>query len=92
MTTRIIVALAAIGVLAGCASSAVQENYGSAAASLITAQTANPDTLANPSTAIVTGVDGEYAYRVIDEMRKDVAKPVEVKEPIQMMLWGEGGR
>jgi len=92
MTTRIILTLAAAGLLAGCASTATQDNWGQASASLITAQTANPATLTSPSEAIVTGVDGEYAYKVIDEMRKDVAKPEEVKQPIQMTLWGQGGQ
>ena len=92
MTTRIILTLAAVGILAGCASTAVQEDWGQASASLITAQTANLETLTSPSTAIITGVDGEYAYKVIEEMRKDVTKPEVVKEPIQMMLWGQGGQ
>ena len=92
MTTRIILTLAVLGVLAGCTTTALQDNWGQASASLITAQTANPESLTNPSTAIVTGVDGEYAYKVIDEMRKDVTKPEEVKQPIQMMLWGQGGQ
>ncbi len=92
MTTRIIVVLAAAGVLAGCATTQTEEQWGAAAASLITAQTANPATLTSPSTALVEGVDGEYAAKVIAEMRKDVAKPTEVKEPIQMTIWGQGGR
>lgn len=92
MTTRIILTLAVVGLVAGCASTALQENWGEAAGSLITAQTANPDSLSNPSTATVTGVDGEYAYKVIEAMRKDVAKPEEVKQPIQMTLWGQGGQ
>lgn len=92
MTTRIILTLAAAAALAGCASTALQDHWGQAAASLIPAQTANPATLTNPSTAPVTGVDGEYAYKVIEQMRKDVARPEEVKQPIQMTLWGQGGQ
>lgn len=92
MTTRIILTLAVAGILAGCSTTALQENWGQASASLITAQTANPESLTNPSTAIVTGVDGEYAYKVIEQMRSDVTKPEEVKQPIQMTLWGQGGQ
>ena len=92
MTTRIILTLAVLGVLAGCTTTALQDNWGQASASLITAQTANPESLTSPSTATVTGVDGEYAYKVIDQMRKDVSKPEEVKKPIEMVLWGEGGQ
>jgi len=54
MTTRIIVALAVIGALAGCSTTATQEDYGNSVASLIQAQTANPETLTNPSTAPAT--------------------------------------
>lgn len=92
MTTRIILTLAVVGVLAGCTTTALQDNWGQSSASLITAQTANPESLTNPSTAIVTGVDGEYAYKVIEQMRGDVTKPEEVKQPIQMTLWGQGGQ
>lgn len=92
MTTRFILTLAVAGVLAGCTTTALQENWGQSSASLIAAQTANPETLTNPSTATVTGVDGEYAYKVIDEMRKGVTKPEEVKQPIQMTIWGQGGQ
>lgn len=92
MTTRIILSLALVGVLAGCASTELQDNWGESSASLITAQTANPESLTNPSTAIVTGVDGEYVYKAIEEMRNDVTKPEEVKQPIQMTLWGQGGQ
>ena len=92
MTTRIILTLAVVGVLAGCTTTALQDSWGQSAGSLITAQTANPESLTNPSTAIVTGVDGEYAYKVIEQMRGDVTKPEEVKQPIQMPLWGQGGQ
>lgn len=90
MTIRIIVALAVVGALAGCATTATEEDYGNSVSSLIQAQTANPETLTNPSTAAVTGVDPDYANNVVIEMRKDVSKPAEVKEPIEMVLWGSG--
>ncbi len=44
MTTKIIVALAALGMLAGCATTDFDEFYGQSVASLIVAQTANPET------------------------------------------------
>jgi uncharacterized lipoprotein len=91
MTTRIIVALAALGMLAGCATSNVQEDYGKSLGSLISAQTANPATLTAPSDAMVTGVDPDYANNVVIEMRKAVAKPAEVKQPIEMVLMGSQG-
>jgi type IV pilus biogenesis protein CpaD/CtpE len=88
MTTRIIIALAVIGALAGCSTTATQEDFGNSVASLIQAQTANPETLTNPSAVPVTGVDADYANNVVTEMRKDVSQPAEVKEPIEMVLWG----
>lgn len=91
MTTRIIVALAAIGALAGCASTATQEDFGKSVGSLIQAQAYNPATLTTPSTAAVTGVDPDYANNVVDEMRQDVSKREEVKDPIEMLLLGSGG-
>lgn len=88
MTIRIIVALAVIGALAGCVTTATEKDFGNSVSSLITAQTANPETLTNPSTAAITGTDPDYANAVIKEMRKDVSKPAEVKEPIEMVIWG----
>jgi type IV pilus biogenesis protein CpaD/CtpE len=91
MTTKIIVALAALGMLAGCATTDFDEFYGQSVASLIAAQTANPETLSNPSDAAVTGVDPDYANNVVIEMRKAVAKPSDVKDPIEMVLMGTQG-
>jgi len=94
MTIKIIATLAAVVVLAACAGtqSAVEVDFGLSVDSLINAQVANPATLSNPSTAPVTGVDPDYADNVVKEMRQSVAKPAEVKEPIQMiLLGGQGG-
>ena len=91
MSNRMIVALAVSGALAGCASGPVHTDYGSSVASLISAQTANPVTLTAPSDAMVTGTDPDYANNVVTEMRKDVAKPADVKKPIEMVLMGSGG-
>jgi uncharacterized lipoprotein len=93
MTIKIIVALAVIGALAGCeTTTAVQEDYGNSLASLVKAQTANPETLTNPSTAAVTGVDPDYARAALGEMRKSVSKPQDIREPIEMVfLSGETG-
>jgi type IV pilus biogenesis protein CpaD/CtpE len=93
MTTRIIVALAAIGTLAGCATTATEADFGNSVTSLIGAQTANPATLTNPSVAPVTGVDPDYANNVVEQFRKDVSKPDKIKEPIEMVfMGGQGGR
>jgi type IV pilus biogenesis protein CpaD/CtpE len=86
MTAKIIVALAAIGALAGCATTATEEDFGNSVASLIKAQTANPATLTSPSTQAVTGVDPDYANNVVAVLRKDVSKPEEVKKPIELAV------
>ena len=58
------------------------------------AQTANPETISNPSTEAPTGVDPDYANEVIKVMRETVSKPEEVREPlvIQVGSQGQGGR
>lgn len=93
MTIRTIVALAAVTALAGCATGALEADYGNSVASMINAQTANAATLASPSAAPVTGVDPDYANKVVTEMRKDVSKPEDVRKPIEMAVItsGSGG-
>ena len=39
----------------------------------------------------MTGVDPDYATKVIEAMRESVAKPAEVKEPIEIRVGGQGG-
>jgi type IV pilus biogenesis protein CpaD/CtpE len=93
MSIRIILAVFAAALFAGCANtkSATEADFGNSMASLVKAQTANPATVANPSTEPVTGVDPDYATNVIDAMREDVAKPAEVKQPIEIRVGGQGG-
>jgi len=97
MTSKIIIALAAIGALAACSSTPTSTapggtaaDFGNSVASLIKAQTADPATLSNPSGAPVTGVEPDYANNVVDAMRKSVAKPDEVKQPIEILVGGQG--
>lgn len=98
MTMKIIAALATIVALAACANtttmtapSATEADFGNSVGSLIKAQTADPATLANPSTEPVTGVEPDYATNVVKAMRESVAKPAEVKEPIVIRVGGQGG-
>jgi len=98
MSIRIIAALAATGALAACAGTttmtapgATEADFGNSVSSLIRAQTADPSTLSSPSTAPVTGVDPDYAGNVIKAMRENVAKPAEVKQPIEIRVGGQGG-
>ena len=58
-------------------------------ASLKKAQAADPSKISNPSTEPVTGVDPDYAGNVIEAMRESVAKPENVKQPIEIRVGGQ---
>lgn len=98
MTIKIALPLALVIGLSACTSttdmtapSGTEADFGNSVNSLIKAQTANPATLTNPSTEPVTGVDPDYAGNVIEAMRESVAKPAEVKQPIEIRVGGPGG-
>jgi uncharacterized lipoprotein len=91
MTTKTIVALAVVGALAGCSGMPLEADYGRSVDSLIKAQAANPETLTSPSLAVVTGVDPDYANNVVKAFRKDISKPEDIRQPIQMVLMGSSG-
>jgi len=93
MIIRITIAFCAAMSLAACANTptATEADFGNSVASLVKAQTADPATLSNPSAEPVTGVDPDYATGVIEAMRESVAKPSEVKQPIEIRVGGEGG-
>jgi hypothetical protein len=99
MIIRITFMLVAAAGLAACAGSnamnarsATEQDFGNSVASLVKAQTADPSTLSSPSTEPVTGVDGDYVNNVINAMRENVAKPAEVKQPIELRVGGQGGQ
>jgi type IV pilus biogenesis protein CpaD/CtpE len=96
MTIKITAALTVIIGVAACADtstmtapSATEADFGNSVHSLVKAQTADPATLSNPSTAPVTGVDPDYAGNVIKAMREGAAKPADVKQPIQITVGGQ---
>jgi type IV pilus biogenesis protein CpaD/CtpE len=93
MTIRISIALCAAMGLAACADTptATEDDFGNSVASVVKAQTANPATLSNPSAEPVTGVDPDYASKVIEAMRGSAAKPEEVKQPIEIRVGGQEG-
>jgi type IV pilus biogenesis protein CpaD/CtpE len=99
MTIKIALSLALIIGASACTSTTAvappegtEADFGNSVNSLIKAQTANPETLSNPSTEPVTGVDPDYAGNVIEAMRESVAKPAEVKQPIEIRVGGQGGQ
>jgi hypothetical protein len=90
MTIKILTILAVAGCLAACVeTSNVSADFGNSARSLVTAQTANPETLTNPGDATITGVDPDYANNVVEEMRKDVPKAEKIRKPLEISLAGE---
>ena len=90
MNAKQMLLLAALAAIAGCSNtkSATEADFGNSAASLVTAQAADPATLANPSTEPVKGVDPDYADAVIKAMREDVSKREEVHDPLAIRVLG----
>ena len=93
VNTKIILAVAALAALAASGRSmmkptATEADFGNSHASLVRAQTQNPETLTHPSTEAPTGVDPDYANNVLKTMRETVSKPGEVKKPIEIKIDG----
>jgi type IV pilus biogenesis protein CpaD/CtpE len=93
MNVTTILAVSAVLAVAACTNSktATEADFGNSKASLINAQTANPEVLSNPSTETVTGVDPDYASNVIKAMRENVSTPEEVQQPISIRVGGNQG-
>lgn len=67
----------------------VEADYRKSVNEMIQAQVANPATLANPSTAVVTGADPDMVNTAIDAMRGHVAKPEDVQRDIVLKVGGK---
>lgn len=91
MNKQIVFLSAALAALAACtnAKTATEADFGNSMASLQKAQAADPSKISNPSTEPVTGVDPDYADNVIEAMRESVAKPENVKQPIEIRVGGQ---
>jgi type IV pilus biogenesis protein CpaD/CtpE len=75
--------------VAGCAHQTPAEaDYGRAVREMINAQVADPATLANPSTAAVTGADPDMVNAAVKTMREHVAQPGDVKRDIVVKVGG----
>jgi type IV pilus biogenesis protein CpaD/CtpE len=94
MNARIIFTLAAAVALVACGSltrpTETEADFGISVASVRQAQTANPETLRNPSTETMTGVDPDYANKVLETMRESVSKPQDVSQPLVIQIGGQG--
>ena len=74
--------LLSAAVLTGCASNAVDENFGKAVAQMRRAQTSNPATLTGNQDRPVEGIDPEAATLAVESMRKDTPDRTAVKRDI----------
>jgi hypothetical protein len=76
---------------AGCESTPthLEADYRKSVAEMIAAQVANPETLANPSTEVVTGADPDMVKNAIEAMRGHVSKPEDVKRDIVLQVGGK---
>ena len=93
MNVKAILVVSAVVAMAACSNSktATEADFGNSKASLVTAQTANPAVLSNPSTETVTGVDPDYANNVVKAMRENVSTAEEVQQPISIRVGGDQG-
>jgi PBP1b-binding outer membrane lipoprotein LpoB len=82
----VVLALLSAALLDGCASSAVDENFGKSTAQLVRSQTYDPSTLHSPSAAPVEGIDPDVAKATIDSMRKDVPDRSAVRHDLQVKV------
>jgi type IV pilus biogenesis protein CpaD/CtpE len=82
------VAITFVGV--GCSNpTRTEADYGRSVREMINAQVADPTTLTNPSTAIVTGADPDMVNTAINTMRGHVAEPADVKRDIVLKVGGK---
>ncbi|MGH8658589.1 MAG: hypothetical protein ACREV4_08995 [Gammaproteobacteria bacterium] len=83
-----LVALVAI-CLGGCTASTdpiqVEDDYGNSVRQMIDAQIYDPAAVHNPPTQ-APGFDAPKGHNVLDEYRKDVARPKEVDQPLDIRI------
>jgi hypothetical protein len=88
---RIIIIAALAAATAGCSTpkTPIEADYGRAVREMINAQVADPATLANPSSAAVTGADPDMVNAAVNALRGEVAKPADVKGDIVVKVGGK---
>ena len=77
--------------LAGCTTSAVDENFGKAVAQVTRAQVNDPTTLTGNQDRPVEGIDPEVAKVALEAMRKDTPERASVKRPIMINVGTQNG-
>jgi len=83
--------LLSAAILSGCASSAVDENFGKAVAQMQRAQTSNPATLTGNQDQPVESIDPEVATLAVESMRKDTPDRAAVKRDILINVGTQNG-
>ena len=76
---------------AGCAASAVDENFGKAVAQVRRAQVNDPTTLTGNQDRPVEGIDAEAAKLAIESLRKDTPERTSIKRPIMINVGTQNG-
>lgn len=82
---RIAFSLLGVGLLGGCASDRVEEDFGRSVRLMISEQSANPAPRPNQKPA---GMDGPKAEAVLDIYRTYSGQPAAVEAPIEINIGG----
>lgn len=84
-----VLALSAAVLITACTYSdpvRVEQDFGKSVRNMIKAQTYNPEASRHPPVGPPEGLDGNRGNRALETYRGDVAKPEEVKQPIQINI------
>lgn len=83
MNTISKIALVAVGALTmGCASTAVEDQFGDSVRHTMAAQIVNKDAAENPPAGALDGIDGNRVQSILRVYREDVSKPEKVSDDI----------
>jgi type IV pilus biogenesis protein CpaD/CtpE len=77
------------GMLAACAPTLTEQNFGVSVRQMIEAQTYDPSALTTPSTETVDSSDGRRLENVLDVYRTDVARPEAANQDIVISVDGQ---
>jgi hypothetical protein len=84
-----VLALSAALLLTACTYSdpvRVEQDFGNSVRNMVKGQTYNPEASRHPPVGPPEGLDGTRGNRALETYRGDVAKPEEVKQPIQINI------
>jgi hypothetical protein len=84
--------LAASFILAGCAPTPLEADYGHSVRQLSEQQVYDPSTLTKPSTAAVVGADPDMINVGLTTMRTQATDRKEVAKPVSISIGSQGGQ